>query len=175
MTLALGPRGVSRPTKSGGPPPFAPSLNVQGDNAHNRAPGCRPPVSRPQRARSFKGPSKRLHTFGISVTTGLSSSSVRWKLVELLRRVSAPVRRGNLNFPTAVFSQLCSLFPGRGGCFAPKGDAARSIRSCDQKSHGRPHRRPLKTRRRLRYADGRRGTVQLQIRQMRKPTNQSKA
>src|SRR6202035_4299634 len=32
------------------------------------------PGLRPQRARPFKGPSKRLHTFGISVTTGLSSS-----------------------------------------------------------------------------------------------------
>ena len=39
LRLALRCRWRSRPTKSGGPPPFAPSLKVQGYNAHDRNSG----------------------------------------------------------------------------------------------------------------------------------------
>src|ERR1700738_2421531 len=49
-----------------------------------------------------------------------------------------PVRRSNRNVLIAIFSELCSLFQGGRGRFAPKGDAARSIRSSNQKPHVRP-------------------------------------
>src|ERR1700724_2156245 len=47
LRLALGRRWRSRPTKSGGPPLFEPSLKVQGYKAHNRNSGFAvlPPVT----------------------------------------------------------------------------------------------------------------------------------
>jgi hypothetical protein len=50
--------GFCRPGKSGGPPLFEPSFKVQRDSTHNQSSGFAvAPGSRPQRARSFKGPS----------------------------------------------------------------------------------------------------------------------
>ena len=44
LRLAWGRRWWSRPTKSGGPPLFEPSLKVQGYNAHNRNSGFAAPL-----------------------------------------------------------------------------------------------------------------------------------
>jgi hypothetical protein len=46
----------ARGRKSGSPPLFAPSFKVQRNTAHNQSSGLLPAVSRPQRARSYKGP-----------------------------------------------------------------------------------------------------------------------
>jgi hypothetical protein len=58
----------------------------------------------------------------------LRSSAIRWKLVKRLRRIEVPVRPGNRNVSITVLCQFGCLFKGRGGCFAPKCDAAANIR-----------------------------------------------
>jgi hypothetical protein len=46
-----------------------------------------------------------MHIWGRKLRcAGLRRSAVRWKLVERLRRISAPVRRGNRNVATAIFN-----------------------------------------------------------------------
>ena len=57
LTL-LFPMLLERARKSGGPPLFEPSFKVQRDSTHNQSSGFAvAPGVRPQRARSFKGPS----------------------------------------------------------------------------------------------------------------------
>jgi hypothetical protein len=66
---------------------------------------------------------------------GFRRSVIRGKLVELLRRIFMPVRRGNRNLVTAVLGQFGGLFEGIRSRFAPKYDPTARVRSCDQKPH----------------------------------------
>ena len=55
-------RGRIRRHESSGPPLLKPSLKVKRNGAHGKAPrSWSPPVSRPQRARSIKGPLRSHH------------------------------------------------------------------------------------------------------------------
>jgi hypothetical protein len=78
------------------------------------------------------------------VEMGFRNSAIRGKLIELLRRVFMPIRRGNRNLAIAVLLQFGGLFQGTRGRFAPKHDPAANVRSCDQKSHRRSPSSPIR-------------------------------